>query len=571
MSFYDTILGSAPSFLKPDDEAELKKMAAEWNGPPEVTPGPAPPPEPTNAWTNPVFLQAMLPLFTELQSVKGELAGYKAKENVAAPPTAPVDLGIAAPGMIAAGVSDASKPAPFGSGARLAVNGPFDGPVALAAAPATQPQYASGIAPADIIFGPQTMPEGNASPEERANAVASSSRAAAPFQIPRPDWSTPTPASIPAPKSNPLIGPASDAAMARRPADAMVPQLFKPASFDADPPPSAVAWEKGRSNQEIEADKKKERARIARLEEDKRNFSQSAFSAGSSGRQGLRTLDERIAAANSRLDGLRIEAMPERKAVTDWMVQKAFDFAKTYAGSKEYHKYVAGFVALRDKAIAADASPERIKYLDKLLENARRPQIDMAPGGPGWHRYSVTSEFDFPLSEEQMKKFLASYGMPGNPGMTAVDGGDGSVADSRITILPINMGDIKLAIPESDDGRTVYNITQPGHSFYRGMVMRHAWQANGKWYVTTLGIGNNEDAIPNALNRVPMAVQRVIALDPTGFDLRERPGPDDLYGPSVIGATMNRWRGPEVFKLLDAEMKKAIQRFLAGHETEPMQ
>lgn len=52
-----------------------------------------------------------------------------------------------------------------------------------------------------------------------------------------------------------------------------------------------------------------------------------------------------------------------------------------------------------------------------------------------------------------------------------------------------------------DDGRTVVNVTLPGHILHDGMVERRAvQQSDGSWKVETQGIGNNETPGMNILN-----------------------------------------------------------------------
>ena len=53
----------------------------------------------------------------------------------------------------------------------------------------------------------------------------------------------------------------------------------------------------------------------------------------------------------------------------------------------------------------------------------------------------------------------------------------------------------------SPDGLTIINQTLEGHIFYDGQILRHAYQeSNGAWYVTTHGIGNNENSALAAAN-----------------------------------------------------------------------
>ncbi len=112
--------------------------------------------------------------------------------------------------------------------------------------------------------------------------------------------------------------------------------------------------------------------------------------------------------------------------------------------------------------------------------------------------------------------------------------GEESRADVKLAALgDRKMGPIAVVIPSNLD-KTVVNVTLPGHSFYRGMIMRTAWQHGGRWYITTVGLGNNEDPM-NGLN-----------------NLLGRPDPTkSTYRPSSVMGSANEIGGKEFFWTLN--------------------
>jgi hypothetical protein len=88
---------------------------------------------------------------------------------------------------------------------------------------------------------------------------------------------------------------------------------------------------------------------------------------------------------------------------------------------------------------------------------------------------------------------LSRFAYPGqDPTKPVVDGGHYTVYDTRLGI-GVPGGPIETRI--SPDGLTIINRTLPGHILFDGQILRRAHRAhNGAWFVTTHGIGNNENA-----------------------------------------------------------------------------
>ena len=122
-----------------------------------------------------------------------------------------------------------------------------------------------------------------------------------------------------------------------------------------------------------------------------------------------------------------------------------------------------------------------------------------SPDRPGWHDYtarpSEVCTSQVPCTAEEMANQLSRFAYPGqDPSKQVVDGDVRSVYDPRVGLgQGVPAGPIVVWV--SPDGLTIINRTRPGHVLFDGQIVRHAHRGpNGAWYVTTHGIGNNENA-----------------------------------------------------------------------------
>jgi len=140
----------------------------------------------------------------------------------------------------------------------------------------------------------------------------------------------------------------------------------------------------------------------------------------------------------------------------------------------------------------------------------------------GWHFYTtgptLVCPIEFACSEQEMIDYLARFAFPGQDPGSPIHNLD----INYVSLGPISMGSLgKIQTFVSNGGLTIKNVTQPGHIFYDGIIIRKAYKGeDGAWYVRTYGYGNN----------------RVIGMD-----------------------TTNQFFGPSIFNALDQQMINQIQ------------
>jgi hypothetical protein len=128
-------------------------------------------------------------------------------------------------------------------------------------------------------------------------------------------------------------------------------------------------------------------------------------------------------------------------------------------------------------------------------------------------------------SEEEIKDQLARFSVPGlSPSTPAQNDRIYDVYDPRNGFYA---GKVQTFI--SEDRLTITNVTLPGHVFFDGEIVRHAFLQGGAWYVTTHGWGNDE------------------------------------YFPSWLRAMINEWQGPKIFDYMDQMMLNNIMMH-HGHD-----
>jgi hypothetical protein len=144
-----------------------------------------------------------------------------------------------------------------------------------------------------------------------------------------------------------------------------------------------------------------------------------------------------------------------------------------------------------------------------------------SPGKPGWHNYktgpNLVCRAEQGCSREEVADQLARFSIPGRDPSVPVE--DRTTNKVYLPETRRHVGDVETEI--TDGGLTITNLTVPGHLFFDGTVIRSAHQgADGSWYVTTHGFGNNVT---------------------TGMNI-----PNQLFG-------------PEIFRGLDREMRANIE------------
>jgi HK97 family phage portal protein len=114
------------------------------------------------------------------------------------------------------------------------------------------------------------------------------------------------------------------------------------------------------------------------------------------------------------------------------------------------------------------------------------------PSKPGWHDYTTGANLvcpaDLQCTAEEMADQMSRFAVPGqDPSMPVEDGNTYFVTDPR-TGFPAGWVDTTV----SADGLTIVNTTTAAHVFYDGRIERQASRAaDGSWFVSTRGIGNN--------------------------------------------------------------------------------
>jgi len=152
---------------------------------------------------------------------------------------------------------------------------------------------------------------------------------------------------------------------------------------------------------------------------------------------------------------------------------------------------------------------------------------------PGYHEYSTDSNLlctsEQGCTQEEMIDYLHRHAYPGqDPNNPVGDGEINPVRDPRPFGGFKPGGDVVTWV--SPDGMTIVNRTQEGHVFHDGIITRKLEQVDGDWYITTSGIGNNEN------------------LEILGFEIYSE---DEM-------AEINKEEGVKLFNHIDEGLAEAI-------------
>jgi hypothetical protein len=135
-----------------------------------------------------------------------------------------------------------------------------------------------------------------------------------------------------------------------------------------------------------------------------------------------------------------------------------------------------------------------------------------SPHCPGWHFYTLTSlvcPAELHCSVQEMIDYLSRFAYPGQYPSNPVHNTDlhpvglGPFSFGWLVLGPYSMGPLgQVQTFVSNGGLTVKNVTQPGHIFHDGIIIRTAYQENDAWYVSTYGYGNNVNVGMDTANQV---------------------------------------------------------------------
>jgi RHS repeat-associated protein len=144
-----------------------------------------------------------------------------------------------------------------------------------------------------------------------------------------------------------------------------------------------------------------------------------------------------------------------------------------------------------------------------------------SPCSAGWHYYSNANNPSlvcpaiYHCRADEMMDYLLRFAYPNqDPAIPVSPGGTYPVGFNGVSLRQLGM----ISVDISDDGLTSINTTLPGHIFYNGTITRTVSQgADGAWYVTTTGVGNNVVLGMNIANQV-MGPDIFDTLDKQMFD-----------------------------------------------------
>ena len=174
------------------------------------------------------------------------------------------------------------------------------------------------------------------------------------------------------------------------------------------------------------------------------------------------------------------------------------DQPRAPAGGSDGGQWTSGDdspVLLADNSLGSSDPNTVLSDAPPSWADGREPNLgNFGPDKPGYHDYTVgptlvcTSKIE--CTPQEMVDWLSRYAYPGqDPSKPVVNDGTYDVYDPRTDLYA---GKIRTVV--SPDGLTVINRTLKGHIFFDGQIARHAVQApNGSWFMTTHGIGNNEN------------------------------------------------------------------------------
>jgi hypothetical protein len=140
-------------------------------------------------------------------------------------------------------------------------------------------------------------------------------------------------------------------------------------------------------------------------------------------------------------------------------------------------------------------------------------QGNYSPRCPSWHFYTSTHLVcpkQLHCSEEEIIDYLSRFAYPGQYPFNPVQNTDihpvglGPFSLGSLNLGPYSMGALgQIQTFVSNGGLTIKNVTQPGHIFYDGIIIRTAYQdEKGAWYVSTYGYGNNVNLGMDTVNQV---------------------------------------------------------------------
>ncbi len=157
--------------------------------------------------------------------------------------------------------------------------------------------------------------------------------------------------------------------------------------------------------------------------------------------------------------------------------------------------------------------PDPQKNQNNNKNNGCGQQGNYSPKCPGWHFYTSTylvCPAELHCTIEEMIDYLSRFAFPGQYPSNPVRNTDinpvglGPLSLGPIELGPYSMGPLgEIQTFISNGGLTVKNVTQPGHIFYDGIIIRTVYKdENGDWYVSTYGYGNNVNPGMDTANQV---------------------------------------------------------------------
>lgn len=137
-----------------------------------------------------------------------------------------------------------------------------------------------------------------------------------------------------------------------------------------------------------------------------------------------------------------------------------------------------------------------------------------SPHCDGWHFYAtgptLVCPTEFACSKQEMIDYLSRFAYPGQYPSNPVHNTDknpvgvGPLSLAGLSLGPYSMGPLgEIQTFISNEGLTIKNVTQSGHIFYDGIIIRTVYQGeDGAWYVRTYGYGNNVNPGMDKVNQM---------------------------------------------------------------------
>jgi len=181
------------------------------------------------------------------------------------------------------------------------------------------------------------------------------------------------------------------------------------------------------------------------------------------------------------------------------------------------------------------------------------PTDNYSPDKPGWHSYqlsNVVATADMKVTPDEMRDYMTRHAVPGqDPSKPIMEQGQESVvtdpralgrdAQDARWLTTGETDKVKTYI--SNDGLSISNFTEQGHSLHDGRITRTATQQpDGSWVMTTRGYGNNDG--------------KFLGNNWLG----------DATANPYMAARFNEWQGPKIFNAVDQQMAANIRAHHSG-------